>query len=295
MQTRIVYGLTMCAILLLGTAPTHAYVTARYNLAAGTNYVYSVSIEQNQTIDSSFWNSLHSSAGSFSGTITSEVSSYSDARFTRLIRYVVDSGESSVSFDSETLSTTSYSDEDLQDEKMDNRGFSREDITAYGDFAALCGDAGVEATDIMPVLSGLFLMELPPNAMAVNDTWTTYKTLFTDFSNSPTIGFTYTLLSENETHLGVSCAKYSVQLINGTFYNVTGTQSVPDVGDVTSIMDCSSASMTGTLWFDISGGKIIDWSASASFSVRKRQDIPADTDVSTSVSTSISYAYQGTR
>jgi hypothetical protein len=295
MQIRKIYGLTICAILLLGTATTYAHVTARYNLSPATNYVYGTSISQSQSQDWDFLGQMHSASASFSGTVTSEVSSYDNYRFTRLVKYVIDSGSSSVSFDSETLGTTSYSDEDVQAEKMDNRGFSREDITTYSNFDALCDDAGAGSTDVKPFLSGLFLMELPPYAMAVNDTWTVYKTIFADFTNAPSIGIRYTLLSESETHGGVSCAKYRVQIVNGTFYNVTKTQYVSGVGNVTSILDCSSASMTGTLWFDISGGKIIDWDADTSFTVRKRQNLPANTDITTSVSTSISYVYQGTR
>jgi hypothetical protein len=295
MQTHKVFGLTICAILLLGTATTYATVTARYNLAAGTNYVYDLSIGQTQTIDSDFFQEMHTTEATFTGTVTSEVSSYNDQRFTRLITYVIDDGESSIAWDSSTLSTTSYSDEDLQAEKVDNRGFSRIDVTTYSNFDALCDDAGATSYDVKPFLSGLFMMELPLNAMVVNNTWTTYKTIFTDFSNAPTIGIRYTLLAESETHLGVSCAKYRVQIINGTFSNVTRTESIPDVGSVTSILDCSAASMTGTLWFDISGGKIIEWDADISFTIRKRQNIPANTDVTAGVSTSINYVYQGTR
>jgi len=257
--------------------------------------VYALTVDQDQVISSSDWSGTHTYHTSFGGDVTTEVASYNHNRFTRALTYTIDDGSASFTIDSGAVTTVWYTNADLQQEKFDNRGFSREDIVSYADFDALCTAAGTASEDNKPFLSGLFLLELPPDAMQANDTWTSSQPIFEDFTNHPTIGIKWTLLSEAETRQGVSCAKYKVEIVDGTFSNVTKTITVPNVGDVTNRLDCTEQTMTATLWFDTAGGKIVEWSSEVHTHASKQQDHPEDSECSTAATTTISYIYSGTR
>ncbi len=291
---RLLVVLGLVAVLAM---PAYAAVTARFNMTPGVNYKYSIDYQSHKTETSSLDpTNPHVLDNSLTGTLTSEVASNADQRWSRLVTYVIDTGTSSVTIDNTQTATTNHADDDLQREKMDNRGFTREDIVPLENFSTLCGNGGVDGTNAKPVLSGLHLYELPPDAMSVNGTWTATYDAFADCTGGPiSISVRWTLLSESELRQGIACAKYKVEVLNGTFSGISLTQDVVNVGTVTSTLACTANTTTGYLWFDIAGGKIVEWNLSLSETSTDQQTVPTGGTVTTESTASVSYVYAGTR
>lgn len=280
-------------LVLIGSSTCFASVLPRFSLSSGTRYNYDLELIDTielagDTVETTLTTVVTRDVEDFNATyklITTEVSDCS----------WVMRKEGEVWFE-DTLD-----DQELLVEKFDTRGFVRGDIECRNDLFDL-GDDVFDMNDmdnkVKPFLSGLFITELPPDSMNVNDTWTLDHTwLLGEMNNIPTTHICWRLLSESETHLGIDCAKFEITTPNSTFSNLNGVPGEYDPSITWNIddYDITTFNLSGTLWFDLTGGKIVEWDVDIQYDGTVTVDDGTETTMVTiDKDTSLNYQFTGT-
>jgi len=249
-------------VVLLFATSTYGSVTARYDFQTGKKYTYTLSMDQTSIINSNDLPDSNTIEQNSSGDVYFEVYSFNDERFDRKLKYGYANLDANMLVDEVLVSSLFYDDDYLQEEKIDDRGFSREDVDTLSlDFLDIQEAAGLDDPNSKPFLSSIWLFELPPNSMNVDNTWQSNKDVYEEFNNSPTINVDWKLLDDDVSYRGVSCAKYEVKITDGSFSDVNGVIDMDETDTADCNLDASTFTLDGTLWFDVTDGKVIEWDA----------------------------------